>query len=168
MPIRRAEPEDFPAMVGIYAASVRKLGPTRYTDMQVDAWAAFAARTEAFGDWIRSADHYVSEHAGRVTGFAGIGPDGYIASLYIHPDYHHRGLATALLSRLFDHARRHGIAELTTAASQFSRPLFERLGFTVATEEIAHYDGVPFRRWRMVCPLDDLPPNDPNPEGSAI
>ncbi|PKH54239.1 GNAT family N-acetyltransferase [Shewanella sp. Choline-02u-19] len=54
---------------------------------------------------------------------------GYIDSLYVHPDYQHRGIATALFTQLQTWATSANISNLSVDASKLSKPLFLSHGF---------------------------------------
>lgn len=54
---------------------------------------------------------------------------GYIDSLYVHPDFQHQGIATALLAELEAWAIAANIDSLSVDASKLSKPLFLAHGF---------------------------------------
>ncbi|MCL1125015.1 GNAT family N-acetyltransferase [Shewanella surugensis] len=54
---------------------------------------------------------------------------GYIDSLYVHPNYQHRGIATRLYLCLQDWASAQGFTRLSVDASVLSKPLFLSQGF---------------------------------------
>jgi putative acetyltransferase len=145
---RLATEHDLPALARLYAQSVIKVGPQRYDHAQVAAWSAFASQADRFADFVLRPVTFIAEDCG-VVGFAGIEPDGHVASLYVDGDRTRQGVGSALLRVLLDHAMHAGIASLHTEASQFSRPLFERFGFHVERTEVVEYSGVWFTRYVM-------------------
>jgi hypothetical protein len=52
-----------------------------------------------------------------------------------------------------EQARAEGHSRLRTEASRLSRPLLERLGWSVDAEEAILFAGQPFVRWRMSTSL---------------
>lgn len=53
------------------------------------------------------------------------------------------------MQRLIAEAESRGLQELTTEASEFSKPLFEKFGFAVCNLEYTHFKGVDFTRYAM-------------------
>lgn len=57
--------------------------------------------------------------------------------LYIHPDHQNRGLGTALLSQLIEHAEKRGaVLTLSVLRPNPAIRLYQRLGFTVTGENL--------------------------------
>ncbi len=148
--LRPASSADVPGLAALFAESVRALGPSRYSAEQVEAWAAFAQETERFSAFILDAWTLVAEDDSGLLGFAGLGADGHVTSLYVAPAAARRGVGSRLLTALLEEAGRRGLPLLYTEASEFSRPLFGRHGFTVEEVERVERGGVLFLRYRMV------------------
>ena len=62
-------------------------------------------------------------------------PSGYIANVYVEPQYRHRGVARALTAAAIEWLLSIGCEVVRLQASQFGRPLYESMGF-VATGEM--------------------------------
>ncbi|OLC28876.1 MAG: hypothetical protein AUH31_08040 [Armatimonadetes bacterium 13_1_40CM_64_14] len=85
-------------------------------------------------------EHFlVVEDAGKIVGCAGLETYGFHAllrSVAVHPHYRNRQLATSLVTRLVDQARKdrvHAVYLLTTTAELY----FRRLGFaTIPREDV--------------------------------
>jgi putative acetyltransferase len=82
--------------------------------------------------------------------FCGLGKDGHIASLYVHPEYNRMGHASRLLQHVLDLGERRGMRRFYTEASFLSKVVFDRHGFIVDYVEEVDYDGVHFCRFKMV------------------
>ena len=149
MHLRRAEPDDLPALARLYEAAVRVQGPAVFDAEQVDVWAATARDEERFRAFVLEAWTLVAEEDAEVVGFGGLREDGCVASLYVHPEQAWRGIGSLLLEALLARAEEVGLRRLTVAASPFSRPLLERYGFRVLHEEVVERHGVRIPRWRM-------------------
>lgn len=148
--IRAYRADDLDALAGVYAAAIRHLGPAHYSAAQVAAWSGFADDREVFADWIGHAATFVAlDRPDRIVGFSGLAPAGHVASLFVAPGAQRRGIGSRLLERVLDEAGARGLSRLTTAASVFSRPLFEAYGFEVTEVEHTVVDGVPFTRFAM-------------------
>ena len=149
MQIREANNGDLTRLARLYEASVRALGPQRYTPEQIEAWATFARNRTAFTAKFADALCLAAEDNGEIAGFVTLEPVGVIGLLYVHPDRARQGVGSALLTAAIDRARQAGIERLTTIASQFSRLLFERHGFAIYQTENADHNGAIFHRYLM-------------------
>lgn len=145
MHIRIAVESDLPELADLFTGTVQNLAPQYYTPEQVAAWAASPADPEKFRDFILQPTTFVAE-MDRIVGFAGVTETGYVASLFVHADFQRQGVGSQLLTQIFLYAEQHSIDRLYTAASAFSRPLFEKFGFTVYERERVARNGVWFER----------------------
>lgn len=153
--LRKATEEDLPHLAAIYREGVQDIGRQQYSAIQVDAWAAFAKQTKRFRDFVMNAYTLVLERESSPIAFAGLEPDGHIASLYVDAGKQRSGAGTILLKELEHHARESGIPLLYSEASEFSKPLFLRNGYTVDREETVEYGDVSFLRYVVVKALED-------------
>lgn len=148
--IRAATDSDVSRLAALYADAVRSAGPSRYTQPQVQAWAAFADEREAFRRFITDASTFVAEDDTGPVGFTGLAPDGHVTALYVRADRMREGIGTALLRAVLQRARQLEIHRLYAEASALSRPLFERFGFEVEAVERVERRGVAIERYRVV------------------
>lgn len=151
MQLRLATSDDLPILAELYSYTVRKMGPALYTEDQVRVWSASPDDAERFRGFVMNAHTLVAmvPESPTPVGFAGLEPNGRIASLYVHADYCRRGIGSALLTAILEQAATEGLTRLRTEASKFSRPVFERFGFTLDEVERGVHHGVPFMRFLM-------------------
>lgn len=153
--LRRLQAADLPQLTEIYRDAVTSQAGALYSPEQIGAWSAHAG-SEAFLEPLRRGYGLVSS-AGpgspRIEAFALLDPEDRLALLYCRGRSSRRGHASALLDALETRARIRGCRRLRTEASQLSRPLLERRGWTVEAEETALYGRIAFRRWRMIRDL---------------
>jgi len=131
--------------------AVLTTGPERYTPPQVKAWAEFNQQPHALSNWLGEDRLFLArdQHL-TLLGFAALRPsECQFSALYVHPDFGRCGIATALLARAMSLARL-SCPRLNTAASHFSRPVFERAGFVLSHWESSHINAVCFHRVQMV------------------
>lgn len=71
------------------------------------------------------------EARGYVSSWAGIGGIGQVEDLFVHPDYRHRGLATALIQRCVDDCRAQGCGPVVIVADPADTPkqMYAAMGF---------------------------------------
>ena len=127
--VRAAVPADAPALVDIFAASIRDQAPPFYTPAQVDAWAA-ALTVEGARALIGDHTTSVAEvgDAG-VVGFATFADPDEFHMLYVHPDHIARGIGRRLAGLVEHQARDRGVHELRATVSDCARVAFESFGF---------------------------------------
>ncbi|MCA9109466.1 MAG: GNAT family N-acetyltransferase [Planctomycetaceae bacterium] len=133
---------------------MRSAGPRSYTQTQINSWAASASDRERFQEFLLRPTTYVAIDETGPVGFCGIDADGHIASLYLRGNRQRQGICTSLVRHVLDYANRTGINRLHAEASEFSLPLFLKLGFqTVGTETVERY-GATFVRHLVECHLN--------------
>lgn len=150
--IRDTRTEDLPEILDIHNDAVANTTAI-WDEEQVD----LADRTAWFLD--RTAAGYpvlTAEVDGRVAGYASYGQwrvkSGYRHSVehsvYIHPDFHRRGLASALLSELIERAvvgNVHVMVGFIESENTTSIALHEKFGFVTVGQ--MPQVGVKFGRW---------------------
>jgi putative acetyltransferase len=100
-----------------------------------------------------------NDHPAQVEAFALRDPADRLSLLYCRARASRQGLATRLVRALEEQARAQGQQRLRTEASRLSRPLLERLGWSVDEEEEILFAGQPFVRWRMSTSLATTHPS---------
>lgn len=148
--LRVAAEPDVAKLRAVYAASVRALASGHYTPEQIRAWAGYA-ETPAFIDLIAEPLTLLATQNQEPIAFCGIESSGRIASVYVHPDYGRRGIATSLLREAFNRCPRPTEGHWFAEASWLSRTVLERLGFKQVGVEQVERDRVCFERYRMQC-----------------
>ncbi|MCT0226579.1 GNAT family N-acetyltransferase [Synechococcus sp. CS-1328] len=154
--IRPLVAEDLNQLIDLYHDAVISQAQGLYSTTQIEAWATNAARGDAVRSALCSGYGLASCAAAdpqRIEAFAVLDPIDRLSLLYCRGRSSRQGRATALLLQLEDHARHQGCGQLRTEASQLSRPLLTRLGWSVQEEEVVLFGGATFLRWRMIKPL---------------
>lgn len=152
--IRIAEPADAAAILDIYAPYIRNTSLTFETE--VPTVSAFAERIQKYLEgwpWL------LCETDGRVAGYAYASRyrerTGYQwcteVSVYIHDDYHHRGMGRALYTALLEILRRqgfHNVYAVINLPNANSVAFHESMGFVY----FATYENVGFKlgKWKTV------------------
>lgn len=158
MHIRPATSDDVPAITDIYNQAV------------IDTTASFDLEPKSAADRVHWLEHhgprhpvFVAEDDGIVVGWGSLSQyserpaynDTSEISIYIHRDWHRRGVGAALGRQLVDDARENGmhsiIARICTE-NEASLRLTRNLGFTDAG--VLHEVGYKFGRWLDVAQLE--------------
>jgi GNAT superfamily N-acetyltransferase len=172
MVIRKATPDDRPAIADLIDESARGLSRDDYTDRQIES----AIETGVFGvdtDLIVDGTYFVAEINGRLIGCGGwsrrntlFGGDRFaereaeeldprceparIRAFFVHPEWSRRGIGKRILERCESDARADGFRSLELMATLPGLKLYQALGYVVG-ERVLHRmdDGVPIELVRM-------------------
>jgi len=144
--IRPAGPRDAQLVARQRAAMFRDMGSVSPEDAELlrSASEPWLSGLLANGDYIG----WLVEHrrivvagggilireSGPVPGCYRVGRWGHIANLYTEPGHRRRGLARRLMKTILDWCVAHDIDDVTLAASDEGRPLYESLGFKSTSE----------------------------------
>ena len=149
MEIRAYERGDLDALLRLFYDTVHAVNLGDYTQAQVDAWADGCPDRAA---WERSLSEHVSLVAlagEKIVGFGDIDASGYLDRLYVHKDFQHRGVATALCDRLEAHARGKTV---TAHASITALPFFLRRGYRLVRPQTVFRKGVALNNFLVEKP----------------
>lgn len=135
----------------VYRDAVLSQASGLYNAEQIRAWSGHPRNSEELSQALQRGLGLVScaSSGGSIEAFGLLDPLDRLSLLYCRGRSCRQGRATALLRALEEQARASGVPGLRTEASQLSRPLLERLGWSTEAEETALYAGVAFVRWRM-------------------
>ena len=153
MVLRLIVPADEILLREIYADAIESQAPQLYSDQQVKSWAALAWLPGVLDQTLKQGSGWIS---GEDAAFAMRYPQDRLALLYCRGRAARQGHGKALLERLEADAIADGVRSLRTEASQFSRPLFERYGWSLVAPETITIAGVLFERYRMHKALGKL------------
>ncbi|MDT8975124.1 GNAT family N-acetyltransferase [Paenibacillus sp. chi10] len=152
MHIRSFEREDIAQIVALFFDTVHTVNAKDYTVAQLQAWAPDDEQEEKLARWAESLSQhmtYVAIRGGELVGFSDLDTDGYLDRLYVHKDVQKQGVATALLSKLEQEARKLGLSEMRTDASITAVPFFERHGFCILQAQTVQRRGVDLVNYKM-------------------
>ncbi|HJD74695.1 MAG TPA: GNAT family N-acetyltransferase [Bacteroides reticulotermitis] len=128
---------DLPRMQQTFEASVRQMCNRDYTEAQLDAWIGRAtpSRWEELltGDLqFLLAEEEVTK---ALAGFTSINTQGYLHSMFVHPDYQRQGVATLLLNAAEAFARKHDAPSVHSEVSLTAQPFFTAKGYHIIKEQ---------------------------------
>ena len=129
--LRSYQPQDLPALVALFQASVSQLTTQHYDSAQRKAWAPAATDMPAWQTRLASLELLIAEDDQSIAGFIGFRLDGYIDLLYCAPAYARQGVASALYAAAEQRLRAAGVRELFTEASLVAQAFFAGQGFSV-------------------------------------
>jgi putative acetyltransferase len=148
--VRRYREGDAQPLCELFFRSVREIGPAKYDDAQVRAWAHDVPDATAWSRRMRENETFVAVREGGVPlGWIELEADGHVEMLYCAPEAAGRGVAAQLYTAAEALAREHGVTQLTTAASRFAEVFFRKHGWNVDERETVTRFGVAIQRARM-------------------
>lgn len=153
---------DAAALCEIFFRSVREVGPAKYDDAQVRAWAHDVPDAAAWGARMRANDTFVAVRDGDIAvGWIELEPGGYVDFLYCAPEAAGRGVAAQLYAVAEALARERGLTRLTSHASRLAESFFRKQGWVVDERDIVTQHGVEIPRALMSKTLHPDPARCP-------
>ncbi len=144
--IRRARRTDIPRISRLYYETVRLVNARDYSAEQIRAWAP-RIYPDAF--WQRRFRRYavfVAEVEQTVVGFAELSSRGDVDCFYVHHAHQHKGIGSALMSRIEREALSRGNRRLYADVSTTAEPFFRRMGFRVIRRQTTIYRNRAFKQ----------------------
>lgn len=147
--LRDYESADGQATLDVFLEAIRQTASGDYSPAQIAVWARDDIDVETWAAKRSAAGTIVAVVDDAVAGFTDLDDSGYIDMMFVAPWFARRGIASALLDRVFELASERGVDELSVHASLTARPFFERHGFSVIEEQHPIRDGVTMVNFRM-------------------
>lgn len=147
MDIRGYVSQDCRELAELFYGTVHSVNAGDYTEEQLAAWADGRVDLEAWDLSFRRHHTLVAVEGGQTTGFGDMDDTGYLDRLYVHKDFQHRGIATALCDKLERAVR---APRFTTHASVTAKPFFERRGYKAVKEQQVERKGVLLTNYVMI------------------
>lgn len=146
MIFRKAQPDDIPELVRLRVEFLNEVngreGPPQGFEEALTQYLAAAMAEGSFDAWLAIED-------GRIAATSGVcyqtiapnysnpsGRSAYVLNMYTLPGFRRRGLATELLSRIIEDARRRGCVKVSLHATQEGRMVYGLLGFKTTDDEM--------------------------------
>ena len=139
MILRDYTPDDCKTLAELFFNTVHTVNAKDYSEEQLNAWAPGHIDLE---QWNRSfLSHYtvVAEINAIVAGFGDMDHNGYLDRLFVHPDFQHQGIATAICDKL---EQANNTDKIITHASITAKGFFEKRGYKVVAEQQVRRQGI--------------------------
>lgn len=150
--VRPYRDEDAAATLEIYERAVHQTGAASYSPEQLAAWAPLNRDTNGRADWSSrraAAETVVAVEEDRIAGFSDLVDGTLLDMLFVDPSFGRRGIGSLLIQSLVALAWAAGSPYVETHASLVARPVFERHGFVVISEEKPVIRGVELTNFKM-------------------
>ena len=132
MQLREYNSADCEQMAELFYQTVHSINAKDYTKEQLDVWATGKVD---LGEWNRSFLKHktlVAVENGEIVGFGDMDSSGYLDRLYVHKDYQHKGIASAICDALESSSKK---KTFITHASITAKPFFQQRGYRVVKEQ---------------------------------
>jgi len=132
MIIRPYVPTDCEVLANLFYLTVHTVNAKDYTKEQLNAWATGNIDLQ---EWNKSlSEHYtfVAVKNNIIVGFGDIDKSGDLDRLYVHKDYQHQGIATAICDKLEQAVI---VSKIITHASITAKSFFLQRGFRIVKEQ---------------------------------
>jgi len=131
MLIREATVDDTAAIMTLHERSVRGLCSADYTSEQIDGWLS-RSTLERYQQRLQFHRSFIAELDGEMVGYVRWNPGtNELCSIFVHPDYVRRGIATLLMKKAYQDVKTHGVQDLWLDASLTAVPFYEVEGWEV-------------------------------------
>ncbi len=147
--IRIFQHGDHIAIAKIFTGAIHEIASEVYTPEQCTAWAS---RAVDYGHWRNRCElkrPFVAEIGGDIAGFLELDPDGHIDCAYINPKFKRKGIMTKLVKHAREVCFSFNINRVYVEASICAKPLFEKLGFKLITENFVKIGEVELLNYKM-------------------
>ncbi len=159
--LRPYVPADAKRCAEIFRASIEELAAEDYDADQREAWASTADDEATFAARVGGGLGLIAVIDGAAAGFATLKGAETIDMLYVDPAFTGQGAARTLVDALTRLAAARGAKRLTTEASDVSKPLFERLGFSAQKRNLVRVGDEWLANTTMTKTLDAEPAPPP-------
>jgi len=148
--IRLGDPHDYPSVKEVFRACIDQGPEEFYSEEQRSAWKEGINNRERWHRKMRDDYFLIAENnAGSVIGFASLSEDGYLDTLYVHPDFQRQKVAQMLYFSIEKEARTKSCDRIYVDASHWAKPFFEAHGFLEIAENEVDRKGVKLTNFRM-------------------
>ncbi|MHD0318666.1 GNAT family N-acetyltransferase [Fusobacterium sp. THCT1E2] len=145
MILRKYKSDDCLNLLKLFYDTVRTVNKKDYNNKQLSVWAPDNYIEEKYDIWQKYLSEnftIIAEINGEIAGFGDIEKTGYLNRLFIHKDYQHMGIASAIVKELEEYAEKICICTIITEASITAKPFFEKLGYTLIKEQQVERKGI--------------------------
>jgi len=160
---RRASAADAEEVLDIKREAIEELEHWQYSPEQVEVWAPKESYVDTFEQAIED-DRFivhVAEQDGTLIGYGALNVlDERIDAIYVRPDHHGKGVATAMLKQLELSAKFQDIEVLDIMAAVNAVPFYKSVGYWELEDEVTTIEDVDLELVRMRKGLDDVDPDE--------
>lgn len=137
-------------LADLFYHTIHTINRKDYSKEQVDAWADGNQNLIQWNDSFLSHHTVIAEMDKMIVGFGDIDNTGYFDRLYVHADFQHQGIATAICNAL---EQSRNFSKIITYASITARGFFEKRGYRVIKEQQVRRRNILLTNYKMILIL---------------
>ena len=150
MKIRKYRARDLPGISTLFYNTVHNMSAQAYSPQQLDAWAPKIYGSRFWKNRFKRDQVFVAEEGGTVIGFAAFDRIGYVDGCYVHHQFQHHGVGTALMRRIIIQTRRKAVPKMTAEVGVSALPFYRKMGFKKDKLRNKQYHNRSFKLYRLV------------------
>lgn len=151
--VRKAQPEDYPALWKLFFDTIHHVNRQDYTPEQIAAWTPAQIELPRWVQRMAQIDPWLAVAAGQLVGFADLQHDGLVDMFFVHYQWQGQGVGKRLFAEIDFKASQLGLTELFSHVSITARPFFESRGFLVDASQEVTIGGIVLQNFLMRKPL---------------
>ena len=129
--------------------TIHSVNSQHYSASQVTAWSPNEYNELAWTERVTKIAPFVAEIDKVIVGFADLQADGYIDHFYCHAEYQGAGVGKALMTAIFNKAKKLHITSLYAEVSITAKPFFTHFGFVEQNEQSVDVRGQVIKNFVM-------------------
>ena len=147
--LRQATVADLPKIQTLFVETIRQVANKDYEPAQIEAWTVGVRNQQRWEDAIENQYFLVATEEDTIVGFGSLEGNNYVDFMYVHPNYHRKGVAQCIYQALEQKALLKRSLILTANVSITALPFFLAQGFEVVKENRNQIKGVEITNYRM-------------------
>ncbi|MBM6959443.1 GNAT family N-acetyltransferase [Bacteroides caecigallinarum] len=148
--IRPLEEKDLYDMQNLFRSTVLNVNIKDYTKEEVEDWASCGNDMEHWKEILFN-NQFIGafDKQDNLIGYSSMNKRGYMHSMFVHPDWQGKGIATQLLYEVEKIARQYEVKEITSDVSKTARLFFEHKGYVVECEQKQQANRLKLTNYKM-------------------
>jgi len=152
--IRDYREEDAPTLWAIHHYTIRNINVRDYSQAQIEAWAPDNFDLHVWQKRVDALNPFIATMDGVIVGYTDLQLDGLIDHFFCHHEFQGRGVGKALMNHVFNVGKQKDIKRFYSHVSITARPFYERMGFSVAKEQLMEVRGQKLKNFLMIKNID--------------
>lgn len=132
--IRKAKTKDLLELQNVFSETIMETCKNEYSLNERKVWIKAMSEVEKWKKILKEEFFIVAELNGKIIGFSTLKNHNYLNFMYVHKDFHRKGIAKQLYKSIKAKSIEYGTEKLNADVSKTAKPFFEKLGFRVLKE----------------------------------
>lgn len=147
--IRIYQHDDHVKIAEIFTAAIHEIACEAYLPEQCLAWSDRIPNHDHWKKRCELKRPFVAITDSEISGFLELDADGHIDCAYINPKFQRRGIMTTLVNHAIETCFAMNVNRIYVEASICAKPMFEKIGFRVISDNVVDIKGVELVNYKM-------------------